>query len=260
MDTQPDAFACVHSVVSGGFLQIHNTTVPITRPGDSVDFGTLSPPTTSNLVVITPTTGQVFGGPAQTVPGGLLGILNPSLAPAGLRALLDSAANSPLSAVSASIELAGTTTPSTVLDPTATTVFFNDTNAVFQSGPILQFPVKIQLQNPLLGPSCTLGSNSHPIMLALQDGTTSPPPPNQPITGTAGSLAIISGGSALALIGSTFLDNSFGVPAAAGCGPGGALDAAINGKEDLPSPPGRNTAVLNVGSELAVTCFAEGKC
>jgi hypothetical protein len=245
MNAQPDAFACVHSVVSSGFLHIGNSTVPIAQPGDTVDFGTLSPPSTSNLAVITPTNGQVFGGPAQTVPGGLLGLLG---------------MGSSSSAVSASFELAGATTPSTDLDPTATTVFFNDTNAVFQSGTILNLPVKIQLHNPLLGPSCTLGSNSNPIMLSLQDGTTSPPPPNQPISGVAGGLSILDGGNVLGLTGSTFVDNSFGVPGASGCGIGGSLDRAINSKENVPSRPGRNAAVLNLGSELAVTCFAEGTC
>jgi len=245
MNAQPDPFACVHSVVSSGFLHIGNSTVPIAQPGDTVDFGTLSPPSTSNLAVITPTNGQVFGGPAQTVPGGLLGLLG---------------MGSSSSAVSASFELAGATTPSTDLDPTATTVYFNDTNAVFQSGTILNLPVKIQLHNPLLGPSCTLGSNSNPIMLSLQDGTTSPPPPNQPISGVAGSLSILDGGNVLGLTGSTFVDNSFGVPGASGCGIGGSLDRAINSKENVPSRPGRNAAVLNLGSELAVTCFAEGTC
>jgi len=246
---------CVHSVVSGGLIQLGSSTVPITSPGDTLDFGTLDLQgvgQTGPQALLTPTNGQMFGGPAQTVPGGLFGLLSPSSVPAFLQGQL-------ASALSASIVLAGPATPSTDVDRTATSAFFIGFNAL-TGGVFLHIPVKIQLHNQFLGSSCYIGSNSNPIVLALQPNTTSPPPPNQPITGNAGNFEILDGAEVITLTGATYVDNALGVPAATGCGSGGALDAAINRKEHLPSPAGRNAVILNTDTELSVSCFAEGTC
>ena len=75
---------CSHSETTGGQHTIGNSTVPISNNPDTVDLGAYS---NSGLglfgveVIVTPTNGQVFGGPAQVVPGGLLG-LSGLLAPA----------------------------------------------------------------------------------------------------------------------------------------------------------------------------------
>jgi hypothetical protein len=68
---------CSHSETTGGTLTIGNSTVTISNNHDTVDLGAYN---TSGLglfgvaVIVTPTNGQVFGGPAQVVPGGLLGV------------------------------------------------------------------------------------------------------------------------------------------------------------------------------------------
>jgi hypothetical protein len=125
-------------------------------------------------------------------------------------------------------------------------------NIIFQEGPAMVLPLRIKLGNTLLGPACYIGSPAEPITLALTDGTTSPPPPNTPISGTPGSLSIRDEGSLLELAGSSLVDNAYAVPRANGCGPGGLLTGAIDNQLGLPAPAGTNTAIMDGSSTLAV--------
>ena len=114
-----ESLLCSHSETTGGTLTIGNSTVTISNNPDTVDLGAYSNSGVGLFgieVIVTPTNGQVFGGPAQVVPGGLLGLTG-TLAP--LSQPLD-----PVNQVTSSIELAGPVTPATVVDPTATTAFF----------------------------------------------------------------------------------------------------------------------------------------
>ena len=68
---------CSHSETTGGTLTIGNSTVPINNNPDTVDFGAYGNSGLGFLgieAIVTPTNGQIFGGPAQVVPGGLLGL------------------------------------------------------------------------------------------------------------------------------------------------------------------------------------------
>jgi hypothetical protein len=114
----------------------------------------------------------------------------------------------------------------------------------------VQLPIKVRLVNALLGMDCHIGNNSRPIVLNLITGTTSPPPPNTPITGRRGSFAEIPGG--FALIGNTNVENSFAVPGATECGLGlGLINTLVNLKLGLPSPAGNNSIVLNNDAAIA---------
>jgi len=114
----------------------------------------------------------------------------------------------------------------------------------------VQVPIKVRLVNTLLGMNCHIGNNSRPIVLNLITGTTSPPPPNTPITGRRGSFMAIPGG--FALIGNTNVENSFAVPGATECGLGlGLINTLVNLKLGLPSPAGRNSITLNNDAALA---------
>ncbi|MBX7160953.1 MAG: PKD domain-containing protein [Acidimicrobiia bacterium] len=88
-----------------------------------------------------------------------------------------------------------------------------------------------------LGGNCTIGSVSNPIDLnVLTTGTTAPPAPNTPISGTAYNAA---DGTA------TLVNNSFAVPGASNCGLFGAANSTINSTLGLPSAAGNNTAILS---------------
>jgi hypothetical protein len=108
-------------------------------------------------------------------------------------------------------------------------------------------PIKIRLQNALLGDKCYIGSDAHPIVLELSTGPTAPPAPNTPISGTRGELTFVPVSDTASLIkgsGAVLVDNAFSVPGATGCGPAGTLNATVNQRQGLPSPAGRNTAIL----------------
>ncbi len=114
----------------------------------------------------------------------------------------------------------------------------------------VRLPIKVRLVNVLLGMDCHIGNNSHPVNLDLITGTTSPPPPNRPITGRRALATGIPGG--FALIGNTNVENSFAVPGATECGLGlGLINSLVNLKLGLPSAAGNNSMVLNSDVALA---------
>jgi NHL repeat len=135
--------------------------------------------------------------------------------------------------------------------------------AGIQTGvPIITLPIKIQLQNPALGPSCFIGSDQDPIVLhpentdlsqaQIRGGLLDPFDPNgQPnLAGRLTSLLITGGIQG---------DDTFAVPGAHGCGPNGSLDPVVNTVVGLPSPSGNNHLVLDdAASALALPGFALG--
>lgn len=91
-----------------------------------------------------------------------------------------------------------------------------------------------------LGANCSVGTTAAPIDInVLSTGTTSPPAPNSPISGspylTNGFVRLVN--------------NSFSVPGASGCPPLGfdpnGINNAINQNLGLPSAAGNNTAVID---------------
>lgn len=108
---------------------------------------------------------------------------------------------------------------------------------------------KIQAINPVFGNRCYVGTNQTPITVDPTFNTTSPPPPNQPISGHIDSVETL--GNEIVIIG-TAVDNAFATPAAVGCGPDSALTQAVNEVSALPSPAGTNTAIFQVTAEAIV--------
>jgi hypothetical protein len=80
--------------------------------------------------------------------------------PFQVTAVCDEITNSQLNAVTA------------VVQPTGNPSDFGLAAGLSSGIPIISLPVKIQLQNPLLGPNCYLGSDSDPIVLHPQNATT----------------------------------------------------------------------------------------
>ena len=107
----------------------------------------------------------------------------------------------------------------------------------------VRLPIKVRLVNLLLGMNCHIGTNRNPVMLNLITGTTSPPPPNRPISGRPGRAALIEGG--VAIFGNVNVENSFAVPSATSCGLGlGLINSLVNLKLGLPSAGGNNSIEL----------------
>lgn len=129
----------------------------------------------------------------------------------------------------------------------------NLTNFASRTGTAVALPLKVKLDNPLLGGSCYLGSSAQPVAPQLTTGTTNPPAPGKPISGNAGKFAFQGCGSIIAISGVSLVDNAFSAPGAAGCG--GLLALLIDPSVDLiaglPAAAGNNTAILNTEFKAA---------
>jgi hypothetical protein len=116
----------------------------------------------------------------------------------------------------------------------------------------LRLPLRVKLNNYLLGGNCYVGSASNPVVLDLTTGTTSPPGPNRPIKGERGEAETIEepdGKVFLKTYKSELVDNAFTAPVATGCG---ILDSPIiDADVGLPASAGRNTAILAGNVEIA---------
>jgi hypothetical protein len=129
-------------------------------------------------------------------------------------------------------------------------------NEEAEAGPSLTLPVRVHLENPLLGRECYIGTSTDPIVFALTDGATSPPPPNQPIRGSLGDAEAQDEFNLIKVAGHVQVDNAFSAPAATGCGYGPfstVLDSLLDNKIGLPSPAGYNTIIHSGYADEATT-------
>jgi hypothetical protein len=164
----------------------------------------------------------------QKVPGGLTGIKcseikGGGIIEIGLRFLCESVFDNHVTAVYATTEIAGT----------ASSVVLNQPFLEIGYSTALTLPVKIKLENPLLGSSCYIGSNSEPIKLELTSGAP----------GKVGTIKTKEAGGILVVSNNTLAASNFKAPGATGCGYG-LLDGLLNSKLGLPATTG-NTAILN---------------
>jgi hypothetical protein len=258
--TNPEVGSCVVNTTTSGSLAIGSTVVPVDSP--IVLQGGIQSLDASPLydAIGAPT---LSATPAK-VPGGLLGLMNPRPDwPAPLWTIfwtIVATAND----VNATIEPV----------ETIQTNFANTLNPPTDgSDPtVARLAVRVHLQNPFLGNDCYIGSVQEPIVIKLQTGTTSPPPPNAPISGETGTGSIVVTDpdnfiGYLHVEDSTLVDNAFAVPAAHGCGNVAlglpilteVLDALVSGavnlKVGLPSAAGRNTAVLSGDASIAAAAY-----
>jgi len=247
--TCPDANAavdgCVYAETTSGTFTMGAKTVPIVKPvilkgGVDSDNGSIF----GNLTFVAPTDGVTLSKSPQPVPGGLTGIVAPSWWPSLLRDLFNETINNGFTGVTATVELAGP----------ASSVKFNALADLTATGTALAMPVKVKLDNPFLGSSCYIGSNSNPIKLNLTTGTTSPPPPNTPISGSPGEPFSVEENAIIGFKNNSLVDNSFAAPGANGCGGilfSWAVDPFVNSIVGVPSAAGTNTAILKGNTYIA---------
>jgi hypothetical protein len=193
--------------------------------------------------------GNTLSKTPQRVPGGLLGIKCEEIKNEYERKACEAIFENKLTSVTATTELALPAPPESL-----SSIFLSEAsleNPILYEAygiPALGLPVKVKLENPLLGNECYIGSSTEPIVLKLTTGTTKPPPPNKPITGKVGEFASRAEGRILVIKNNSLVDNLFAVPVAKGCG-GKAfesvVDPLIDAKLGLPSPSGNNTAILD---------------
>jgi len=237
--SNPAVTVCLFSESSSGFFTIGKKTVPLKNPvklqGGLDEI--LAP-----SKFFPAEDGNSLPGVPQPVPGGLLGITAPTWWPSFLRELFNETINNGFTGVTATVELTS-----------QTGVTISPLNLLTQQGIALSIPTKIKLSNPFLGSNCYIGSNSNPVVLAFTTGTTSPPPPNTPITGNPGTLSQNETGSLATFSGGKLVNNSFAAPGASGCGGlfSFLIDPFVNEIVGVPSAAGHNTAVLEGKIQVA---------
>jgi hypothetical protein len=222
---------CVRSVTNGGSVTIGSNVVPFDSP-ITVQFGVYWPASGPTREFPDGSVANVY----STVPAAR----GKTLVAKPLQVAIPGIANiiPGVTSVFAQVELAG---PITDFVPLATG----------ENTPVFVLPVKLHLYNALFGAKCYIGSDSSPITFSPTTGTTSPPPPNKPVTGDSGTITIEPDANGyqtlgVGLTGATLLDNAYAVPKANGCGllPG-SLDALINLAFGLPSAAGRNAVAFS---------------
>jgi hypothetical protein len=225
---------CLYAQTEKGKFIVGTTTVPIEKTitlQGGIHEGT------SGLEFIGAENGETISKTPQNVPGGLAGIINCK----EISNFLERIAcelffeTGPLG-VTATTELAGP----------ASNIGISVENLIEEEGTALSLPIKVHLENTFLGSSCYIGSSSKPIVIPFTTGTTSPPAPNKPISGTSGFVKFNEAFTIATISGNELVNNSFAAPAAEGCG--GALsfliDPVVDSKLGLPAAAGKNTAVL----------------
>jgi hypothetical protein len=237
--TNPAASKCLYSTTVGGEVVLGSKKVPIVNPavlqggyteGSGEDFANFAK-------LIAATNGVTLSKAPQPVPGGLAGLVNCNLITNFiLKAACQFTFENGLTGVNATLELARP----------ANEVLLSENNLGGEVDTALKLPVKIRLENPLLGSSCYVGSEASPMYWNLTSGTTSPPAGTAPITGTVGSIEFLEEGSILETKGTTLVDNTWAAPGTSGCGGvfSFILDPIVSTAAGLPAAAGKNTAIL----------------
>jgi hypothetical protein len=238
---------CIYSTTESGEVKLGKKTVPIEKAVVLQGGYTVGNETTGDSKFVGATNGITLSKAAQNVPGGLAGIVPEAGAPFLVKALIKFFFENKLTGLTSTLELA----------KPASDIVVNENNLAGEIDTALKLPVKIHLENPFLGKSCYVGSASSPITWNLTTGTTSPPGPNTPITGTVGLVEFLEEGSIAELKGTELVDNAWSAPGASGCG--GILAFLVNpiiNSQLGTTAAGNNTAILKnsifVAARLAV--------
>jgi hypothetical protein len=244
--SNPAVNLCIHANTTAGTFTTGKKTVPLVNP-TLLQGGVIVNTETAEGTFVGAEDGNTLSKTPQPVPGGLLGVTAPTWWPLILQNLFNETINNGFTGVTSTVELAAP----------ASQIQFNLGALIFGQGTALQLPVKIKLSNPFLGNNCYVGSNSSPIVIPFTIGTTSPPPPNKPISGSRGDITGNEAGLTVAK-NNRLVNNSFAAPGANGCGGilfSWAVDPFVNSIVGLPSPAGTNTAILEGTTEFGVREF-----
>lgn len=232
----PEVNFCLYAETESGEVTAGNSTVPIEHT--IVLQGGIKENAAEEQSFSGALNGDTVSKTPQTVPGGLAGLVkcNEITEPVA-KLTCELVFQNALTGVTATTELA----------KPASAIGINTNHLINGEGVALSLPVKVKLDNPLLGSGCYIGSATTPITFNLTSGTTNPPPPNKPISGNAGKLTFKDELNLVEITNNKLVDNAFAAPVAHGCGGllSPVLDPIINAKLGLPSAAGKNTAIQN---------------
>ena len=235
--TNKAVWKCIDSVTKSGSVVLGKKTVPIVNPVTlQGGFGFENEEEVSAFYGAT--NGVTLSKAAQPVPGGLSGLVNcKEISNSIERAACEVVFENGLTGVNATLELA----------KPASEIKISQNALAYEFGVALKLPVKVHLENPLLGSTCYIGSSSEPLIWNLTSGETKPPAGTTPLHGARGTLTFIENEEIAKFTGNKLVDNAWSAPGANGCG--GflveyILDPIINASVGVPSAAGKNAATL----------------
>jgi hypothetical protein len=238
---------CIYSTTEGGEVILGNKKVPIVNP--AVLQGGYGKAVEGLAPFFAATNGITLSKSPQPVPGGLAGLVNcKEISNFLLRISCEVTFENGLTGVNSTLELARP----------ASEIRIGEVHLAEEIGVALRMPIKIHLENPFLGESCYVGSESSPIIWELTTGETAPPGPNKPIKGSGGEVEFVEEGRILVSKNAKLVDNAWAAPGANGCGGifSFLINPIINASVGVPATAGKNTAILkntiNVASAAAV--------
>ena len=240
--TTPGVELCTWAKTSSGEFSIGSTKVPITSPitlqGGGIPTG--NEENEREYFLVPAKDGNSLSKTELNVPGGLSGLVNcTEIKGYGLWEIIERGAckaifENGLTGVTEITELAASASNPPILDLIALST---------EEGTAITLPSKVHLKNPLLGESCYVGSEAHPVQLHLTTGASGT------LHGKRGKVENKEEFEQLLLRISenTLVDNTYTAPVAEGCGGffSFLIDPIINSKLGLPSKAGANKAVLN---------------
>ena len=209
------AGVCVVAHTTSGEFKMGSKDVPIEHP--ILLQGGLPINTLETQHMIPARDGNTMESPPQKVPGGLLGIPG----------ILEGIGGE----VTATASLAGP----------ATGIEVNQYYLLEGGGTAVTLPLKIKLDNPLLGSSCEIGSDAEPVVLHL-------------VTSVKGKRSNPGKEKIIKVSEISLEDSKFAVPAAKNCGLSTLL---VNLLAGLPSGSGHNRAVLTGDFEQTLLQWAQ---
>ncbi|MGA8364061.1 MAG: hypothetical protein WB709_06030 [Solirubrobacteraceae bacterium] len=242
-DGATNSALCLAVSSPSGSLKIGN--LALTTKSSSYQIGLNDNVSTEVFTAISPPDGAIVDE-ASEVPGGLQSLICPSRARywwgGSCREHRYGGGNYGLNNTTATVVSAG--------DPYNIDLFLG-----LELGHALDtLPVKIHLQNPLLGENCYIGSDAEPIVLQPENLSLTEPPINFGLFEANGTPNLTGPLSVFQFFNGQG-SSSFAVPAASGCGFRGVLDQAINHNVGLPSPVGSNTVTYNEVTNSLATFF-----
>jgi hypothetical protein len=225
--------SCIYAVTESGEFVVGKETVPI-KNKITLQGGVYENEGKESFIAAEGA--ETLSKTPQPVPGGLAGLVKCYEISNFLERLAcEVVFENGVTGVNATTELAAP----------ASSILIDVENLIEEKGTALQLPVKVHLENPLLGSECYVGSNAKPIELPLTTGATSPPLPNKSIHGSKGEFEVKEG-PVVVLKNNELVNNEFAAPGAEGCGGifSFIIDPLVNAKLGIPAAAGHNTAKL----------------
>jgi hypothetical protein len=246
--TTPGVVHCLYSLTNKGKVVLGNKNTPIVNPV-TLQGGYTEENAEGFSSFFAASNGETLSKTPEPVPGGLVGLVPPEEAPLLVKEAEKLVLENGFTGVNATLELAGP----------ASEIKLSNFNLLVEEGTALHLPVKVHLENPLLGSSCYVGSNSTPIIWNLITGITSPSLPNKPIPGKPGFANLKDNFEIAELTENELVENNWSAPKATGCG--GLLSLLINPIVNVSlgeTTAGHNTALLENSISTATVASVNG--